>query len=117
MKDTIQVRTGEIHPHTHVLAIDSDGVIRFMEYGELGSPFRYLLESDLQGILEEPKPRTDTDRMQLLKDGYTYAWYRTAGVQGKFIAVFSPLGQQLTGSSNRFKTLEEALDYVLDQNQ
>jgi hypothetical protein len=121
MNNTIQVRTEPVDPHTPVLAKDDYGHLRFQHYGEVGEPYKYILLSDAEDALEFEKPSTDADRMCLLEEGYTYCWYSSVGsVTGnryRWVAVFSPNGQQLTDSSHCFETITEALDFVLDMEQ
>ena len=60
--------------------------------------------------------------MDLIDDeGYTYCYHICSGaITGRahrFVALFSPEGQQLTDTSHAFETLREALDYVLDMKE
>ena len=118
MKD-IKVRTEEIDPYTQVYALDVDEEsVQLTQYGQVGHPYPYILVEDVANALKSSVPYTNEDRMELLEEGYTYYWHRSfcpyKNESHRFIAVFSPTGQQITNSSHGFETLREALDYILD---
>ena len=119
----IEVHTKEIDPHTEVFALDVDEAsLQRLQYGEVGSPHPYVKVSDVTEALQPKAPRTDKERMDLIDDeGYTYCYHICSGaITGRahrFVALFSPEGQQVTDTSHAFETLREALDYVLDMEE
>ena len=119
----IEVHTAEIDPHTEVFALDVDDVsLQRLQYGEVGSPNPYVKVADVTKALQPKPPRKDSDLLDLIdKKGYTYTFFACSGaITGRahrFVALFSPSGQQLTDSTHAFETLREALDFVLDMEE
>ena len=119
----IEVHTKQIDPHTEVFALDVDEAsLQRLQYGEVGSPPPYVKVADVTEALKPKSLRTDKERMDLIDDeGYTYCYHICSGAitcrAHRFVALFSPEGQQLTDTSHAFETLREALDYVLDMKE